>query len=201
MIWKKLPNHHKLFRKYLSPWYPENDRPKMTRPDMLLLPQYVGVKPNTGNLKYLTNEGLEETKKIFDLMRESYYGDFQNFIEFDKLNLEVIDAIDRAFGEKEVKQLINESDPKKISNSYLILVCEFGLALGDLFVETGKFEWLYSYPYFDSIVVNQETGNAITVFDWAVKKFSSYGLNDGFKAKFLTTIQIDEEDRQKKNKG
>ena len=115
-------------------------------------------------------------------------------MNFDKLNLDVIDAVDKSFGKKEVKELIKMSNPKEFDNKYLVLVCEFGMALGDLFVETGKFKWLYSYPYFHSIVVNPETGNGITVFDWAVKKFSLYGIDDGFKAKFQMAIQmIDDE--------
>ena len=190
MIWNKLPHCDKLFIKYLSPWYPENDRPKMTRPDMYVISGYEDKKLDINNIQYLTDEGLEETIKIFDSMRESYKKDFQNFVKFEDLNLEVIDSVDKAFGKDEVKELIRISDPKSFDNQYLVTIGEFGLALGDLFVKTGKFEWLYSYPYFHSIVVNPETGNAITVFDWAVKKFSSYGIDDGFKAKFEKAMEI-----------
>ena len=190
MIWNKLPHCDKLFKKYLSPWYPDNERPKMTRPDMYVISGYKDKKLDINSIQYLTVEGLEETKKIFDSMRDSYKQDFQNFMKFENLNLDVIDSVDKAFGKEEVKELIRISNPKSFDNQYLVTICEFGLALGDLFVETGKFEWLYSYPYFHSIVVNPETGNAITVFDWAVKKFSSYGIEDGFKAKFEKSMEI-----------
>ena len=43
-------------------------------------------------------------------------------------------------------------------------------------------------------MVNPDTGNAITIFDWAVKKFSSYGIDDGFKKKFLKALEIVESD-------
>ena len=201
MLWNRIPHCDKLFKKYLSPWYPEDERPNMTRPDMYVISGYEDKYLNIEEIQYLSNEGLKETKEIYGTMRNSYKQDFQNFIEFEKLNLDVIDAIDKAFGKREVKELIKDSDPKDFGNDYLVLVCEFGLALGDLFVETGKFEWLYSYPYFHSIVVNPDTGNGVTVFDWAVKKFSSYGIDDGFKAKFLTAIQIIDEEIEKKNGG
>jgi hypothetical protein len=194
MIWNKLPHCDKLFKKYLSPWYPENERPKMTRPDMYVISGYENRTLDIDKIQYLTLEGLIETKKIFEKMRESYMKDFQNIIEFDELNLDIIDAVDIAFGKKEVKELIKISDPKDFDNQYLVVVCEFGLALGDLFVKTGKFKWLYSYPYFHSIVVNPDTGLGITVFDWALKKFSSYGIDDGYKWKFMKVVELIEKE-------
>ncbi|WP_422092348.1 hypothetical protein [Tenacibaculum sp. MEBiC07804] len=194
MIWNKLPHCDKLFEKFLSPWYPEDERPKMTRPDMYVISGYEDKTLDIDRIQYLTEEGLKDTKDIFEKMRESYQRDFQNFKEFKELNLDVIDSVDKAFGKKEVKELIKISDPKDFENGYLVTVCEFGLALGDLFVQTGKFKWLYSYPYFHSIVINPETGQGITVFDWAVKKFSSYGIDDGYKWKFLKVMEIIEDD-------
>ena len=61
--------------------------------------------------------------------------------------------------------------------------------LGFLFNENEEFGWLYSYPYFHSIVVHKKTGFGITVFDWAVKKFSAYGIDDGFAAKYFAAIE------------
>ena len=166
---------------------------------MYVISGYEGETLDIEQIQYLTNEGLNETKKIFEKMRESYKKDFQNFKEFEELDLDVIEAVDKGLGKQEVKELISMSDPKDSDNQYLLVVCEFGLALGDLFVKTGKFKWLYSYPYFHSIVVNPETGQAITVFDWAVKKLSSYGIDDGFKWKFLKVMELIEEDI--KNEG
>lgn len=197
MIWKKLPHCDKLFRKYLSRWYPKGERPKMTRPDMYVISGYEGKTIDMDKIQYLTEEELLETKKIFEMMRDSYKKDFQNFKKFDELDLEVIDAVDQFYGEKEIKELIKYSNPKSFDNDYLVTVCEFGLALGDLFVKTGRFEWLYSFPYFNSIVVNPEIGQAITVFDWAVKKFSSYGIDDGYKWKFEKAMEFIEEDLKK----
>jgi len=60
--------------------------------------------------------------------------------------------------------------------------------LGKLFEDLGEFGWLYSAPYFNSIIVHRKTGYGITVFDWAVKKFSEYGVDDGFAAKFHAAL-------------
>lgn len=199
MFWNKLPHCDKLFKKYLSPWYPLGDKPYMIRPDMYVIAAFEGERLDINDIQYLDEDALTQTMQNFDDYRKYYMQDFQHFVKFDKLDLEVIDAVDNYFGETEVKELIKRSDPKDLNNKYLAYVTEFGLALGDLFVETGKFEWLYSYPDFHSIVVNPETGNGITVFDWAVKKFSSYGISDGFKAKFLKAIEIVNEDINNKN--
>ncbi|MBK8787545.1 MAG: hypothetical protein IPN43_13875 [Chitinophagaceae bacterium] len=39
-----------------------------------------------------------------------------------------------------------------------------------------------------SIIVHKDTGFGITVFDWAIKKFSEYGVDDGFVEKFNAAI-------------
>ena len=194
---KKLPDCDQLFERYLSPWYPENEKPSITRPDMYIIAGYENETLEVDNIQYLTDSVLIKTKETFRTMRESYKKDFQNFIVFERLDLDVIDAIDKSFGKREVNELIEISDALDFGNDYLVLICEFGLALGDLFVETGRFRWLYSYPYFHSIVVNPETGYAVTVFDWAVKKFSSYGINDGIRQKFLATMEYVERDIEK----
>lgn len=194
MIWNKLKHCDELFKRFFSPWYPEGERPKMVRPDMFVISGYENQVLDLDKIQYLTEEGLKETKELLKKMRETYHKDFQNFKAFKVLDLDVIDSIDKAFTRKEVKNLIKVSDPKDFGNLYLVTVCQFGLALGDLFVASGKFKWLYSYPYFHSIVVNPETGEGVTVFDWAIKKFSSYGIEDGFKSKFLKVMEILEEE-------
>ena len=37
-------------------------------------------------------------------------------------------------------------------------------------------------------IAHKNTGYGITVFDWAVKKFSEYGFDDGFAAKFEAAL-------------
>ncbi|MBP7859869.1 hypothetical protein KA001_02855 [Patescibacteria group bacterium] len=186
MFKKKLPNCNVLFKKFLSPWYPLHLRVVLPRPDLFLLPHL--------NVETLEVVVINQIKEKLNLIREAYNKDFQLINVFEKLNLEVIDSVDTFFKEKEVLNLIKISDPKDINNEYLIAISKFGLALGDLFVETGKFEWVYSEPYFESYVINYKTGYCIPVFDWAVKKFSSYGINDGFRFKFLKAIEFIEEE-------
>jgi hypothetical protein len=194
MFWNRIPHCDTLFKKFLSPLYPEKNRPTMTRPDMYVISAFEGESIDIDQIQYLEPNLLKATKEAFEIYRKAYYKDFQHYIQFQTLNLDVIDAVDKYFGEPEVRELIKRSRPTNPNNHYVAHIMEFGLALGDLFVETGKFKWLYSNPEFHSIVVNPDTGNAITIFDWAVKKFSSYGIDDGFKTKFLKALEIVESD-------
>lgn len=99
-----------------------------------------------------------------------------------------MDAVDRYYDRIKISELIKKSDPKDFSNPYLVTVSEFGVLLGQLFRQIDGYDWLYSHPYYHSIIVHKYTGFGITVFDWAVKKFSEYGVDDGFVAKFHAAI-------------
>ena len=185
---KKLPHCDKLFKEFLSPWYPEEDRPEMTRPDMYVIAGYKGTPINLDELQYLPKDLLQEVKESITVITDAASQDYRSISDSDNLNLEVLDKVDRFYDRAKVAEIIIESNPKDYSNPYLVSVCEFGATIGYLFSQSNEFGWLYSYPYFHSIIVHKETGFAITVFDWAVKKFSGYGIEDGIAAKYLAAI-------------
>jgi hypothetical protein len=194
---KKIPHCDDLFVKYLSPWYPIDDMPKMTRPDMYMISGFEGTPLDLDNLQYLPDELLIETKNQINTITNAALQDYQNIIKSDKLDFFVLDAVDKFYDRQKIAEILKSSDPKDFSNLYLISVCEFGATLGQLFNELEGFGWLYSYPYFHSIIVHTDTGFGITVFDWAVKKFSEYGVDDGFVAKFHAAIDRINEDKNK----
>ena len=187
---KKIPHCDTLFVKYLSPWYDDDDRPKMTRPDMYQIAAYEGQTLDLDEIQYLKPEYLEQVRSfINESMTNAALEDFQLIHKSNKFDLVLLNAVDKYYDRKRIAQLINESDPSDFSNPYLVTVCEFGVLLGCLFKQIDGYDWLYSYPYFHSIIVHKETGYGITVFDWAVKKFSEYGVDDGFVAKFHACIE------------
>jgi hypothetical protein len=196
---RELPDCDDLFLKYLSPWYPEEERPQMTRPDMYVISGYKGESLDLGTLQYLSDEFLEKSKKQIQIMTKAALGDYQDIIISDKLDFSVLEAVDEFYNRQKIADLINASDPQYFSNPYLVAVCEFGVTIGHLFNELEGFYWLYSYPYFHSIIVHLETGFGITVFDWGVKKFSEYGADDGYVAKIHAAIDAINE-HQKNNK-
>jgi hypothetical protein len=186
---KKLPHCDTLFKKYLSPWYDERERPTMTRPDMYVINGFEGHALDLDKIQYLPPDLLEYNKKQLEIMAEAALNDYQHIIQSEKLDLRVLDAVDKYFDRKKIAEVIDKSDPKDFTNDYIIEVCEFGAMLGNLFSEVDGYGWLYSHPYFHSIIVHKNTGFGITVFDWAVKKFSEYGVDDGFAAKFQMALE------------
>lgn len=186
---KKLPHCDELFVKYLSPWYDEDDRPKMTRPDMYQIAAFEGQPLDLDKIQYLTPEYLEEVKTLInDTMPKAVLDDFSFIHKSDNIDFDLLDAVDKYYDKAKIAELIKESDPKEFSNPYLVTVCEFGVLLGQLFRQLDGYDWLYSHPYYHSIIVHKDTGFGITVFDWGVKKFSEYGVDDGFVAKFHAAV-------------
>jgi hypothetical protein len=185
---KKLPHCDALFKKYFSPWYDEEDRPTMTRPDMYVIHGFKGEPLDLDKIQYLPDDLLEHTIKQVQSMADAALSDYQHIIQSDKLDLDVLDAVDKYYDRKKIAEIISKSDPADFSNDYIVEVCEFGATLGHLFSQVEGYGWLYSHPYFHSIIVHKDTGYGITVFDWAVKKFSEYGVDDGFVAKFKMAL-------------
>lgn len=186
---KKLPHCDTLFEKFFSPWYDEEDRPKMTRPDMFQIAAYEGQPLNLDEIQYLSDDYVKElTEHINVTMVDAALNDFQHIIKSDKLDMNVLDAVDKYYDRTKIAELIKESDPTDFSNSYVVTVCEFGVMLGHLFRQIDGFDWLYSHPYFHSMIVHKDTGFGITVFDWAIKKFSEYGVDDGLVEKFNAAL-------------
>jgi len=186
---KKLPHCDDLFVKFFSLWYPSEDRPKITRPDMFVISGFEGKTLDLDDLQYLPDELLNKTKNQISTITNAALQDYQNIIKSDRLDFNVLDAVDKFYDRQKIAEIIKLSDPKDFSNLYLVSVCEFGATLGQLFNNLDGFGWLYSYPYFHSIIVHQETGFGITVFDWAIKKFSEYGVDDGFVAKLHAAVE------------
>lgn len=185
---KKLPQCDELFAKYLSPWYPDKYYRDMTRPDMYVISGYKGHPLDLDALQYLSAEQLLKEKNQISKMAGAALLEYRSILPSQELSLDVLDAVDTFYDREKIGDLIKTSDPKDFSNDYLISVCEFGAMLGKLFEDMEEFGWLYSTPYFNSIIVHRNTGFGITVFDWAVKKFSEYGVDDGFVAKFHAAI-------------
>jgi len=195
---KKLPHCDELFAKYMNPWCPDEYARNMTRPDMYVISGYKGQPLDLDALQYLSGNQLLKEKNQVAKMVNAALGDYQHIISSDKLSLDVLDAVDKYYDREKIGNLIRESDPKDFSNAYLVSVCEFGAMLGQLFEDTGEFGWLYSVPYFNSIIVHKNSGYGLTVFDWAVKKFSEYGVDDGFAAKFHAAVATTEEQENKR---
>lgn len=156
---------------------------------MFTINEFNGQPLDLDQIQYLEQESLEANRSQLLTMANAALEDHAYIFQSDKLTLDVLNAVDKYFDRKKIAEIIDNSDPKDFSNDYVIEVCEFGAMLGYLFEQIDGYGWLYSNPYFDSIIVHQVSGYGIPVFDWAVKKFSEYGVDDGFVAKFQMALK------------
>ena len=111
---KKLPHCDTLFEKYFSPWYDQEDKPTMTRPDMYVISGFDGQPLDLDKIQYLPDDLLEYNKKQLQTMADAALNDYQHIIKSDKLDLNVLDAVDKYFDRKKIAEIISKSDPKDI---------------------------------------------------------------------------------------
>lgn len=192
-----LPHCDTLFIKFLDPWYSADDRKRKqfeaTRPDVLTSHDYVGVP--VSELCVLNAEGAGEARARIDRMLTACRGDWPRYLDVKgDIDERWIAAFDEYYGRTRITEVIERSDPKDFSNDYLILVCEFGAALGCVFRrKQPALTWLHDWPYWESSLIDPRSGTIIPPFHWAVKKFSEYGVDDGFAEKIEMCLHLLEE--------
>lgn len=151
---KKLPHCDELFVKCLSPWYDEEDKPQTTRPVMYQLAVFASIPLNLDEIQYLTPEYLEKVETLLNkTMPKAALEDFAFIYKSDTIDFELLDTVDKYYDRTKIAALIKDSDPKDFSNPYLITLCEFGVLLEQLFRKLVGYDWLYSHPYYHSILV------------------------------------------------
>jgi hypothetical protein len=156
-----LPHCDTLFTKFLDPWYSDADRKRKrfesTRPDILTLSDHVGVA--LSELTVLREDGEQEVRGRIDTMLEACRGDWPRYLTvFGDVDEHWIHAFDEYYDRKRIADVITRSDPADFSNDYLILVCEFGAALGHvLCAKQPRLTWVYDWPYWESSLVDLAT--------------------------------------------
>jgi len=191
---RPLPHCDTVFKTFMDPWYSESDRARKqwdaTRPDIVSLSGYIGRRAQ--GLTVLTDGGCRDVAERIDTMYDACKSDWPTYLKvFGDLDEHWIDAFDGYYDRDRVAGVISRSDPKDFSNDYLILVCEFGAALSRVLLsKEPRLIWAYDWPYWESSLVDPQTGSVIPPFHWAVKKFSEYGLDDGYAQKIEMCVHV-----------
>ena len=125
-------------------------------------------------------------------MYEAAIGDWPKYLNLpSKPGIEWIDAFDLHYRTDRVESLIQRSDATEFSNELLVTVCEFGAVLGNTLIACDdSLNWIADWPYWESAVYDATSGYRINVFHWAIKKFSAYGVDDGYRAKLLACTEL-----------
>ncbi len=102
-----------------------------------------------------------------------------------------LELIDSHYDTDRIAEVMDRSEPEDFSNELIVTVCQFGALLGHIMrQQEPRLEWIADWPYWESSLYDPVTGNIIPPFHWAIKKFSDYGVDDGFAEKIGCMVHI-----------
>lgn len=195
----RLPHCDKVFMTYFDRWYTPDDRKRKglpaTRPDVMTTAELRGR--SSREVSPLTEDGQSKIGKMVDKMIDAARGDWPTFLPVSEpIDIGWIDAFDKFHDRDCVKALMKASKPDDFANDFLVRCGEFGAVLGHVLLTTQpNLHWVYDQPYWESYVFDPDVGQIVPVFHWSIKKFSSYGIDDGFKGKLLACSEMIERER------
>jgi hypothetical protein len=195
----KIPHCDTLFKRFFAPWYDPEDRARLgwgntTRPDTLRRQSLIGKTAD--ELSCLNQDGARKVIAQVRKMSTCALSDSARYLKgHSALSLEWVEDFDRYWTTKRIADLISKSDVNDSGNDYFILCCEFGAAMGEVIREQQpRLVWVADWPYWESALFDPKTGTIILPVHWAIKKMSSYGVDDGFADKIGMLLQMLEEE-------
>ena len=188
-----LPDADDVFQRFFAPWYEAADLSRRgvaaTRPDVEQC-YHAGLRG--ADVSPLTSEGQAQVAAQIATMLQAARSDWPTVLGVEgPMDSAWVAAFDAYYDRARVGEVIVGSDPSDFGNDLLILCCEFGAVLGAvLSARKPQLEWIYDWPYWESALLDPAHGCRINVFHWAIKKFSDYGVDDGFAAKLDQCVDL-----------
>ena len=189
----ELPACDDVWRRFFRPWYREGDverrRHAATKPDA---ERVFEAGTPSGAVSPLTDAGVERVNVQLESMRKAALEDWPTYLDVRApIGLEWIGAFDQHWTRERVGEVLDAADPTDFSNEVVVLSCELGIVIGDVFrTACPQLEWLLDWPYWESCLLDVPTGYVINVFDWAIARLSEYGIADGYAAKVGRAIEL-----------
>ena len=183
-----LPDADEIFLRFFAPWYAAVDlsrrKVSATRPDVQ---SWAKAGVLAVEASPLMPEAQHEAAEMVDAMLHAATSDWPESIGVSGTpSSGWIDTFDNHYDRRRVTEVVASAAPAEFDNELVVLCCEFGTVLGEVLrTEAPTLEWLYDWPYWESSLYDPDHGMRINVFHWAIKKFSDYGVDDGFRAKVL----------------
>ena len=181
-----------LFRHFFVSWYrlPPGERPpRIVKGDIEVYAEAAGRSAT--DAWRVPEERQRGLAKQVATMVEAARADWPTYLEIDEVvSLAAIEAFDSHWTRPRIAEVVRSSDRADFANDYLVLCCELGAVIGEVMRQhLPSLEWLYSDPYWESSLWYAPTGGRIHPFHWAIKKMSSYGVDDGLRPKLLAGIE------------
>ena len=194
-----LPDADELYSQFFDRWYDDDDRKRKgfthTRPDML---GCYRPRLDSFEISRLTGASQTEVLRRVQAMLNAARKDWPRYLPVTgELSENWIQAYDDYYDADRVASTITRSDPSDFSNDLVVAVCEFGSVLGHVLLQMQpRLQWILEWPYWESALYDPISGNVIPPFHWAMKKFSGYGIDDGFVPKLHMCIALVERPRE-----
>ena len=188
-----LPDMDKVFDRFFFPWYPEDEKKSFrkikVKPDVQ---SWAEPETELSSIQFLKEEGIKKVDEMIQKMIYAASEDWKTYLGVDgEPDIDWVDKFDRYYDKKQVLLLLNKSKADNFTNDFIVTCCEFGAVLGKVLIDLNSgVGWLYDYPYWESSIYDPKTGSLINIFHWAIKKFSNYGIEDGYKPKLLACSQF-----------
>lgn len=189
----RIPDADEIYVAYFDRWYDHEDREQKkfthTRPDML---DYYKPGLDVADLTRLTPADQEKVLDQIQVMVRTAKSDWEKYLPVTgEIDEKWIQSIDEHYTTREIAEVIKRSDPADFANELVVAVCQFGAVLGHVLLQSQpRLRWLPEWPYWESSLYDPASGNIIPPFHWAMKKFSSYGVDDGFVPKIHLCLHI-----------
>lgn len=189
----ELPRCDDVFARFFAPWYQPQDLVargyKATRPDV---ESWADPGTPADSAGQLTADGRQAAMHRVTAMLEAARIDWPTYLPVaGEPSQEWVEAFDNHWTAARVDDLLRRSDPSDFSNDLVVTVCEFGAVLGHVMQHAlPQLEWLPDWPYWESALLDVPSGHRINVFHWSIKRFSEYGLEDGYAAKVRKGLQL-----------
>ena len=183
-----------MYHRFLDRWCHEDDRRKKTfpasRPDMLTIDDFEGE--TVADFCELKPGFAEKTMDMIATMLLAAEADWPNYLHVTlPISQDWLKAFDDYYTDEALQAVLDRSDPSEFDNDYLIILCELGVVIGQLFMEARlSLRWLPDWPYWESSIYCNQTGTIIPVFHWALKRMSTYGKDDELLGKLQTALHV-----------
>jgi hypothetical protein len=189
----KLPDCDEVFTTFFDRWYDDASRQRKqfphTRPDIM---DAFHPGNEASALSPLSAASQQQVLDQISAMLESVSSDWPSFLPVTgEIDTDWVQAMDAHYNADRIATLIEESDAEDFANPLVVTICQFGAVLGQVMTQwEPRLQWLPEWPYWESSLYDPATGQVIPPFHWAIKKFSDYGVDDGYVPKIGCMTEI-----------
>lgn len=193
-----LPHCDEVFLQFIDPFYDDASRARRgtlaTKGD--LVREHEPTDADEARLSLLDDELTARVRAQLSRMRDAAIADFEQEVGVrPPIDLHYLDKVDAHYDRARIAKIFDRANADEDDNDLLVAVIEFSMVLAEVLQQSiPSLKWRCDWPYWESSLFDGRSGTTVNVFHWAVKKFSEYGVDDGFAVKVQVCADLLEQD-------